>query len=271
MGETNSNSPAEFLRARLLGRISQNPAYSVRAFARDLKISHSYLSQILNERRGLSFRQALLLSETLGLDEADKRLFIQLLLENRRRKFLPESRVLRVETKSVDTTSLDMDRFRTVKEWYHGAIAELTILKGFKSDHRWVAGQLGITTVQAKAAVARLRRIGVLETKGRKWVKTRRRFQFPTTGLDNAVNGFHQAMLCKALTTLEKKAPADFEARDITGITVAIDPKRLPEARKRIEKFRNRLADFLSKGEPSEVYQLNVQLFNLTKGKNALH
>lgn len=271
------NSPAQFLKAQLLERISQNPSYSVRAFARDLRISHSYLSQILNERRGLSLRQALLLSDVLGLEKENRQLFMQLLLENRAQKSTSGVKAPSVDIKAQETTAfMDMDRFRTVKEWYHGAIAEMTALKKFKADYKWIAQQLGITTIQAQSAVKRLRRLGVLNTKGRRWSKTRRRFQFPTTSLHDAVNLFHQEMIYKALKTLESKTASDFEARDITGITIAIDPKRIPEAKKRIHKFRNQMADFLSKGEPSEVYQLNVQLFSLTnskmkKGKHAIH
>lgn len=268
MESTPSNSPAQFLKGLLLRRISQNRSYSVRAFARDLKISHSYLSQILNERRGLSLRQALLLSDALHLGKEEKQRFIQLLFENKHYRLPGVAGAVSSPKSEENTVALDMDRFRTVKEWYHGAILEMTTLKDFKANPQWIAKSLGITPLQARAAVNRLKRLGVLETKGKKWQKTRRRFQFPTTSLDEAVNGFHREMIYKAFKTLEKKTSEDFEARDITGITVAIDPKRIPEAKKRIQKFRNQLADFLSKGEPSEVYQLNVQLFALTDSKN---
>ena len=263
-----SNSPAQFLKAQLLERISQNRSYSVRAFARDLKISHSYLSQILNSRRKLSLRQALLFSDALNLEKEVRQRFIQLLVETRTHELVPELNVPNDAKPDENTVSMDMEQFRTVREWYHGAIVEMTALKHFKADYKWVAQKLGISTLQVKSAIKRLRRLGILKTKGKKWSKTRRRFQFPTTSLQDAVNGFHQEMIYKALKILEFRAPRDFEARDITGITIAIDPKRIPEAKKRIQRFRNQLADFLSRGEPSEVYQLNVQLFSLTNPKD---
>ena len=266
-----TGTPAQFLKAQLLGRVSQNPSYSVRAFARDLKISHSYLSQLLNGRRGVSLRQALLISNALALKDEDRQRFMQLLFKNPIPGGMPDSGPTPAKSGASDTMLMDLDRFRMVKEWYHGAIVEMTTLKNFRADFKTVARQLGLTSLQVRAAVNRLRRIGVLEIKGKKWKKTSRRFQFPTTSLQEAVNGFHQAMIYKALCTLEKKGPADFEARDITGMTIAIDPTRIPEAKKRIQRFRNQLADFLCKGEPSEVYQLNVQLFALTQRKHDLH
>src|SRR5262245_37974939 len=111
-----SHSPAQFLKAQLLGRISRNPSYSVRAFARDLRISHSYLSQLLNERRRLSFRQAVQISDALNLSKEEKERFIQSLLEKRD---VSDSAGTPVVETSETTVAMDMDRFRTVKEWYH--------------------------------------------------------------------------------------------------------------------------------------------------------
>ena len=39
-------------------------------------------------------------------------------------------------------------------------------------------------------------------------------------------------MMEKARRTLESTEPADYDARDITGITVAINPKQLSAAKK---------------------------------------
>src|SRR3954468_21048338 len=97
-----SDSPARFLKAQLLGRVSRNPSYSVRASARDLGISHSYLSQILNQRRELSLRQALLLSDALNLAKEERQQLIQLLLVKRARKSAPEGNLSTVGRQSPD-------------------------------------------------------------------------------------------------------------------------------------------------------------------------
>ncbi|MGZ3740999.1 MAG: DUF4423 domain-containing protein, partial [Bdellovibrionota bacterium] len=55
------------------------------------------------------------------------------------------------------------------------------------------------------------------------------------------------------------------EERDITSMTMAIDPRRLPLAKTLIRKFRFRLADLLETGDRTEVYNLNVQLVPVTK------
>ena len=59
-----------------------------------------------------------------------------------------------------------------------------------------------------------------------------------------------------------------FQESDITGITMAIDSKKLKEAKKRITNFRRSLAEFLESGTRDSVYRLNLQLFPLSKAKD---
>jgi hypothetical protein len=46
---------------------------------------------------------------------------------------------------------------------------------------------------------------------------------------------------------------------------MAIDPRKMEEAKRRIEEFKNQMADLLTEGNCKEVYQLNIQFFPLTK------
>ena len=51
---------------------------------------------------------------------------------------------------------------------------------------------------------------------------------------------------------------------------MAIDPTKLPEARRRIRQFRDELCDYLESGDQTEVYRWNMQLVPL-KGKGESH
>ncbi len=59
---------SERLAAELIARKARNPRYSLRAFARDLRLSHATLSQMLRGRRPISSRAALLLGQRLRLE-----------------------------------------------------------------------------------------------------------------------------------------------------------------------------------------------------------
>ncbi len=74
----------------------------------------------------------------------------------------------------------------------------------------------------------------------------------------------HKQNLELAALALDEVA---IEHRDITSITMAIDAKKLPLAKAMIKNFRRQLSEFLESGNKNEVYNLNVQLFPLTKRK----
>lgn len=65
----------KLLREELACRMGKNPLYSLRAFARDLKVSSSKISEILNGKQGLSVARALQLVELLGWNEEKANFF----------------------------------------------------------------------------------------------------------------------------------------------------------------------------------------------------
>ena len=71
------------LSTRLETRRRTNPTFSIRAFARQLQISHTLLSNVLSGKKGLSLEMAEKLSERLSLsDVEEKRFLVMVLSEN---------------------------------------------------------------------------------------------------------------------------------------------------------------------------------------------
>ena len=54
-----SNEVVQILNEKFKERVQANSAYSLRSFARDLKVSPSTLSEIFNQKKGLSQKLAL--------------------------------------------------------------------------------------------------------------------------------------------------------------------------------------------------------------------
>jgi uncharacterized protein (TIGR02147 family) len=72
-------------------------------------------------------------------------------------------------------------------------------------------------------------------------------------------------ILEKALEALENDP---IETRSMTGMTMAIDPSKIPEAKKLISEFNRKMSKFLETGKKSEVYELQISLFSLQKRGN---
>ena len=62
-----TNDPCYFIREAYAARRVKNATYSLRAFARDLGVSHPLLSQVLNGRRPLTLKQAHKISALLSV------------------------------------------------------------------------------------------------------------------------------------------------------------------------------------------------------------
>jgi uncharacterized protein (TIGR02147 family) len=71
------------------------------------------------------------------------------------------------------------------------------------------------------------------------------------------------------LETLEmgknKLEEIDVELRDYSAMTIAVDLEKLPELKTIIREFRQKVSALLRDGNKTDVYQLAIQLYPLTK------
>ena len=257
-------SAEQILRDELVKRQIRNPSYSISAFARDLGISQTYVSLMLAGKRRLPLKRALTFSAALGFDEERSAAFVRAVTDQAMTTET-SARTVSKTPRAFNYFSLEVDRFKVISQWYHLPILDLTTIKGFKPDCQWVARKLGITAVQVRDAVDRLERLGLLEITSGRWIKTQTHLAVPTGQSESAVRTFHKQMIEKTLVELNQTDASSFAAREIAGTTMAIDPAKIPEIKKRIQKFRKELAAFATDGECSALYQLNVQFFSLLK------
>ncbi len=66
---TEIQKPAEWIKEIYLARKERNPSYSMRAFARDLKVSQAYISLLWNGKRPLSKKVANRMLENLKMPD----------------------------------------------------------------------------------------------------------------------------------------------------------------------------------------------------------
>jgi uncharacterized protein (TIGR02147 family) len=239
-------------------RRARNSAYSLRALSRDLDLSPTYVSLLLNGKRRMPPELASQLAHRLGLSDSETRLWVKSLAGSsltKDHKATPEE--------SEDFLRLSIDRFRVLADWWCLAVLDLTLLDGFQEDLSWIAKRLGIQKRQAKQALDRCIRLGLLERdRSGQLKKTHAKLTFETTQSDSSIREFHRGMIHRALEELQH--PERFDRRDISGILIATNPERVAEAKKRIANFQRSLLRFLGTGNATELYQFNTQLFPLT-------
>lgn len=258
------NSPdyREILRRELETRCARKRGYSLRAFARDLEISPPSLSLILNGRQGLSVSAARRIAERLSLSPHEAGLFC-VSVESEHARSAKQRQLARSRLKNYDTTgtTLGLDSFRLMSDWYHFAILELTETSAFQSTPKWIARALGISENTAKAAIARLLRLGLLEARDGVLRQTKGFVATPSGVPSDALRKFHSQILGKAEEALFTQA---VDMRDFSAIVMPISRQDLPWAKEQIKIFRRSLMERLEQAQTKDrVYSLSIQLFSL--------
>jgi len=161
-----------------------------------------------------------------------------------------------------DFLQLSADAFHILADWYHFAILSLVELDDFNPAPNAVAARLGITVIEARASLDRLKRAQLIREKNGKIEKTAKNITTTHDIESSALKLSHQQNLSLAAVAMDE---VGLEFRDFTSMTMAIDATRLPIAKEMIRKFRRQLCLFLESGKKTDVYNLNVQLFPLTK------
>lgn len=162
-----------------------------------------------------------------------------------------------------DVAHIDPDMFELISNWHHYAILSLTETEDFTNQLAWIGDRLGITTEEAEQAVARLRRLGLVQDDPAKGIKaTHKNVTTTHDVISYALRKAHKQYLDKGIEALDEIPVAE---RDITGMVMAIDRERLSEAKALIKNFRRQLSELLETGNRNEVYSLTVQLIPVTR------
>lgn len=122
------------------------------------------------------------------------------------------------------TSQMTLDMFNIISDWYHDAILELTRVKDFQPNSEYISKRLGITKYEARCAIDRLIRIGLIEVRSDGgWIET---LGDNTTALNvdytsAALRNLQRQVLHKSLDALEnvQKTQRDHSCAIIFKVT----------------------------------------------------
>jgi len=257
------------LQEELTRRCEKNSRYSLRSFARALGFNSAVISQVLSGKRIPSPKTARKLVAGLNLSPEREHDFFSSLAEVQRARGLqrmsPIFKNISVKDASQQGPPVDLsiDVFRIISDWYHYAILELSCIESFNSDSKWISKELGITPLEAKLAVERLLKLGLLEENNGRISKTNERITTADKHLSTpALRKYQKQVLEKAIESLENDS---IEFRSMSSMTMSVDPKNIPLAKKLIDECAKQISALLRNGKQEEVYQLQISLYPLQK------
>jgi len=240
-----------------------HPGYSLRALARDLNISPTYLSYIFNEKKAVPVKR---LTDFIRLLDLDDVAILQI------KRALDGKKSLNPELSNSDKDfinkylPLDKRKLIVLEYWYNLALLDLTTCNNFKYDIGWISKKLGISRIKVMLSIEHLLKLGMLEELDGKLIKTCKKIRFPSSKSKLLIRNFHRQMIKLSLNQLTESSSENinFNRRLITGSTFATNHKKVEEAKRKINDILYQISEEASQGNCDSVYQFNIQFFPLT-------
>lgn len=257
-----------YLKGVLAQKIARNPAFSLRAMARQLHVSPSLLCEVYQGKKNLSMDRANNVARMLSLKNDEMDYFCALVeLEHSTSEEAKKNVIGRLQRMRPrkDRYKLEPDTLLDLGEWFYIPLLAMFDLAAFQPVPRNIARKLGISEFEAVRGLSGLLRVGLLKRDGQG--KIRRAFDtalFESKGFHTGLRTFHRQMLVKAMTALDDQAPAD---RVNLSETLAIDPVHLPRVEAALKLALATVVEECSAAEnKTQVYHFTFNAFRLTSG-----
>jgi len=251
----------------------RSEVFSFRNFSRKAGISSSgFLKLVMDGKRDLTDESLKKFIGALSLDK-DEAAFFDDLVRFNQAKTHPEKNhhYMRMmnHRRFFDAHRIERESFNYFSKWYYTAIREMIALPDFQEDPEWIAARLNpaIDASEVTEAINVLLDLGLAKRNddGKLAIDNHK---IATDDEIRSVNitNYHRSMIRRAEESLANYEAAD---RSVNAITVPMSEAKFDEVKERLNEFRKELWAILADCEDAkEVYQINFQLFGLTRSKD---
>jgi uncharacterized protein (TIGR02147 family) len=255
--ETNTRFYIYKLKEDLSLKQKANPQYSLRAYARFLGVHSSTLSQVLSGKRALPIKNVTNVAKRLNLSPKEHTLFFESFYQIKTN--LDDIQIQQNEQRFM----LDESYAKVIAEWEHYAVLTLFDIDGFSATKEEMANRLGITKNRIEVVLNNLLVCELLKiTPEGKLIKVHSFVRTTEDIKSKALKDSHIETMEMGKSKLEE---IDLEYRDFSAMTIAMDLERMPEVKTIIREFRRKMSALLRNGKKTDVCQLSIQFYPLTK------
>lgn len=230
--------------------------------------SSSWLSSLLQGRKGLSQASAARLSKALGHSALQSRYFAALVEFNQAKS--PDDRqagFLRLQAMSrlSDPALVRATQYGYYSGWQHSAIRALLAMGPFRGDYAALGAVLRppLSAQEAQKSVKLLHDLGLVELDAggtprvtAAAITTGRKASALQVGL------YHQQTLRLAMEAMDRFPKSE---REFSTMTLGLAPELLPMVKDILAEARRRIGELAEASETaSQVFQVNIQVFPLS-------
>ena len=260
-------SAVAYLRARFQLEKEKNPSFSIRKWAKECGFgSHALLFMILNGKRNLTLKHALVLAREFKFT-SNERLFFQTLIQLDQASNEEEKQLYRLWLSDLvpsrDHHMAKLEHEQVMVDGIHAAIMVMTRIPGFDFSPETIAKcfQSRYSLAQIQEALDRLIRLGYLVSCNGHYQMSAQSFSTLPDVPNPSIRKYHQQMARWGADVIESQ---EILERDFQSLTIAIARRSLPMAKELLQKFYNQFQTLMIQDQADEVYQLNLHFFRLT-------
>ena len=264
------SKPHIFLKDAWLEKKNSNPAFSLRAWAKQMGLKgHAPIQLILKGQREIPKKYIPFFSESFKLCP-EQSLYFEALVNysnantDYEKAFYMER--MREMGKKRPLETIEFEHYEFLKNPLHIAILEMTSLPHFKEDPLWIKNKISFPceVVQIKEAIERLLALNLL-TRDRlgHLRKTYKHFSSKNDVKELAVKEYHKSISELAIKAVFHQDVLD---REFNGYAFNIQKQDMEKAKKMIREFgQHFVREFEKENDGDETYQLNNQFVSLLK------
>ncbi|MCR9159193.1 MAG: hypothetical protein ACE37F_09260 [Nannocystaceae bacterium] len=249
-----SPSYQSLLREELAHRQSRNAGYSFRAFARDLGIAVSTLSEVLGGVKGISAARARKLAKRLGLTADLRELFVLSARAQHARSAVEREAAAASLAELTRAAPKAPPNTLAIVSWVVEAVLKISERRGVVLDVDQVAASLGAPADVVRFARRFLTRLGFLEGTP----KSRAFLAF--LGAGRRINVDNRQLLRRAIEANERPSPSDRFWRE----PLLLDARGLAKATALVERCFEDIKRLEDNGPKSDLFYVTTQLFQVS-------
>ncbi len=246
---------------------------SYRTFAKNAGFSSpNFLQMVIQGKRSFNFTHSIAVAKVFKLNKQESEFFQNLVGYDQAKSFDEKNtyyqKILR-NKRYTTIKALDKSQYEFFSHWYIPAVRELMTHDDFKNNSSWIADKIypRITVSQVESARTILQKLNLIAFDEiiQKWKFSNSVIRSESESSHLGLRNYHKSGIQLAQQALEK---LDSNQRDIRSVTLGLPKSAFKDLKSRIESFWIELMDFAgSQTQTEEVYQINLQLFPLSKGR----
>ena len=268
----------KYLKQEFEQRLSFNARYSLRAFARDLDVPVSRISELLSGKSGISLERAKNISSRLKLSASEARFVEDLaVIEFGKVLSLKEKAQERRNAEKAVTPAAQITAkdFGEISDWYYFAILEVISKVNIPCDFKILSQRVWLSLSLCQFAMDRLIRKGLINEQDGYW-KASNKSLMVVGEAKESIQKFHTQFAAESVKAFNN---SKFEEREFCSSFLMLSQDEVQVIRKKIQNLAANRFNALQIPESDKtvieekkltLYGLGIQLFPVRHKTNQL-